>query len=87
MASGTDTVLTEIFINDLSAPVATGLFPVNTKANSSKIAVGEERDATNHPGIEAFRGEVARFLLYKRPLSDRELQTLGRQFIEMYGIK
>jgi len=87
MESGTDTALTEIFINDFSVKAATGYFPVNSKANSSKLAVGEERDATNHPGVEAFRGEMARFLLYKRPLTNKELQALGAQLKKEYRIR
>jgi hypothetical protein len=48
-------------------PVATKPFPVNPAANSSKLAIGQERDATNHPGKESFDGELARFLIYDRP--------------------
>jgi len=76
MGAGTDTVQIEVFIND-PEPVATAPFPVNPKANASKMAIGQERDATNHPGKEAFDGEITRLLIYERPLSEAELrQTL-----------
>ncbi len=77
MGAGTGTVTIELFINE-PEPVASKPFPVNPKANASKLAVGQERDATNHPGKEAFDGEIARFLIYDRPLTDGELkQTLA----------
>ena len=76
MGSGTGEVQIEVFINE-SRPVARGPFPVNPAANSSKLAVGQERDAVNHPGKESFDGELARFLVYERPLTSDELeQTL-----------
>jgi len=73
MGAGTGEVRIELFIDD-PAPVASKPFPVNARANSSKMAIGQERDATNHPGAEAFDGEIARFLLYGRPLADDELK-------------
>ena len=78
MGAGTEEVRIEVFISD-PEPVAHKPFPVNPKANSSKLAIGQERDATNHPGRESFDGEIARFLMYDRPLTDAELrQTLTR---------
>jgi len=38
------------------------------------MAIGQERDATNHPGHESFDGELARLLMWERPLSNRELE-------------
>jgi len=76
MGAGTGPVIIEVFIND-PKPVVSGPFPVNPRANASKMAIGQERDATNHPGKEAFDGELARFLIYERPLTAAELrQTL-----------
>jgi hypothetical protein len=37
------------------------------------MAVGQERDAIQHPGHESFDGEIARFLIWERPLADAEL--------------
>jgi hypothetical protein len=69
MGSGTGEVQIEVFINEPQA-VASKPFPVNPAANSSKLAIGQERDATNHPGRESFDGELARFLIYERPLTN-----------------
>jgi hypothetical protein len=63
----------EFFVNDLK-PCATARFPVNPKADASKLAIGQERDAIQHPGKESFDGEIARFLLWDRPLTDAELK-------------
>lgn len=72
MGAGTEKVTIELFVND-SKPAASAPFPVNPKANSSRMAIGQERDATNHPGKESFEGELARFLIWDRPLTDAEL--------------
>ena len=63
----------EFFVNDLK-PCATAQFPINPKADASKLAIGQERDAIQHPGKESFDGEIARFLLWDRPLTDAELK-------------
>jgi hypothetical protein len=73
MGAGTGKVIIELFVNG-TKPVASKPFPVNQEANSSKMAIGQERDATNHPGHESFDGELARLLMWERPLSDRELE-------------
>ena len=73
MGSGTGEVQIELFINEPQS-VASKPFPLNPAANSSKLAIGQERDATNHPGKESFDGELARFLMYERPLTKDELQ-------------
>jgi hypothetical protein len=49
---------------------------VNPLADASKLAVGQERDAIQHPGKESFDGEIARFLLWNRPLTDAELKAV-----------
>lgn len=67
----------ELFVGGTVA-VATASFPVDPSADPSRLAIGQERDATNHPGKESFHGMIARFLLWERPLSDTELsQALG----------
>ena len=75
MGAGQTEVALEFFVNDLK-PCATARFPVNPKADASKLAIGQERDAIQHPGKESFDGEVARFLLWNRPLTDAELKTV-----------
>ena len=75
LGAGQGEVLAEFFVNDLKA-CATARFPINPKADASKLAVGQERDAIQHPGKESFDGEIARFLLWNRPLTDAELKTV-----------
>jgi hypothetical protein len=85
MGAGTGEVSIELFINDWQ-PVATAPFPVNPKANASKMAIGQERDATNHPGKESFDGEIARFLIYQHPLTDSELRQTLTHLQKMYHV-
>ena len=76
-AAGQGTVTMELFVDD-SVPHRTGQFPVNPSANSERMAIGTERDAVQHPGRESFDGEIARLLIYDRPLSNAELrQTMN----------
>ena len=85
MAAGTGTVKLELFTHS-AKPVATGEIPVVATANPSKMAIGQERDAIEHPGHESFDGEIARFLIWERPLTDAELAatiaTLQKYYIE-----
>jgi len=86
MAAGTGEVQIELFING-PEPVASKPFPVNPQANSSKLAIGQERDATNHPGKESFDGELARFLIYERSLTNAELQQSMDSLKKTYSIR
>lgn len=72
MAAGTGKAKLELFANH-SEPVATGEAPVDPASNPSKMTIGQERDAIEHPGYESFDGEIARFLIWARPLTDEEL--------------
>ncbi len=85
MGAGAGEVRIDVFINE-PQPVAGVPFPVNPRANSSKFAVGQERDATNHPGKESFDGEIARFLLYQRPLTGDELKQALDYLKKTYAI-
>lgn len=86
MDSGVNNVKMEFFVND-TTPISEGVFPVNLEANPSKMVIGQERDATNHPGHESFDGEIARFLIYERPLTNNELNTVAQYLINTYNIK
>ena len=86
MEEGIDKAKIELFVNSISS-VAEGIFPVNNNANPSKMAIGQERDATNHPGHESFDGEIARFLIYERPLSNNELMFVKEYLMKTYNIK
>jgi len=72
MGSGLGAVPVEVFVDSNNA-VSSALFPVNPNACSSRLSIGQERDAVNHPGEESFDGELARILLYDRPLTNDEL--------------
>jgi hypothetical protein len=50
-------------------------------------AIGQERDAINHPGKESFDGEIARFLMWDRPLDDAELAKTLATLRLAYGSK
>ncbi len=86
MGSGEKTVDLELFINT-ATPADKKTVPVNPKANPSKMAVGQERDATDHPGKESFHGEISRLLIYERPLTDEELSQMISHLIKTYKIK
>ncbi len=86
MATGTGTVKLEFFVND-TKPVATAEAPVNAKANPSRMAVGQERDAIQHPGVESFDGEIARLLIWERPLADDEFAAAMRDLKTAYELK
>ena len=77
MGAGTGTVKLELFV-DQPKPVSSVDFPVSTQANPSRMAIGQERDAIEHPGVESFDGEISRFLIWERPLSDSELAQVMR---------
>ncbi len=86
MAAGSGTVKIELFANG-EKPVATGEAPVEPASNPSRMAVGQERDAIEHPGHESFDGEIARLLIWERPLTDKELTDAMTALISAYAIK
>ncbi len=85
MQSGRGAVLVELFVND-SEPFAVETFVVVPSADPSKLAIGQERDATNHPGKESFNGEIARILIWERPLTNDELSTVAKSLKSDYRI-
>jgi hypothetical protein len=66
---------------------AEATFPVNAQANPSRMAIGQERDAIEHPGYESFDGEIARFLLWRGALSDAALTKSMSDLAKTYAIK
>ncbi len=86
MGAGQKVVDLELFINS-AMPVDSKPVPVNPVANPSKMAIGQERDATNHPGKESFHGEIARLLIYERPLENSELLEMIQYLMEVYQIE
>lgn len=85
MEAGTGDVSLQLFVNN-NLPVANGVITVNPKVNSSKMSIGQERDATNHPGAESFDGEITRFLIYERPLSDEQIKDVIEYLRLRYGL-
>lgn len=85
LAPGTGTVKMELFLNG-NRPIDEKPYPVNPDINPSKMVIGQERDATNHPGRESFDGEITRFLIYERSLSDRELEQLTQHLMKKYNL-
>lgn len=85
MGAGTGSVLIEAFV-DNPQPVVSKPFPVNPAADSSRLAIGQERDATNHPGRESFDGELTRFLVYERSLTNDEMEQTIAHLKETYAI-
>ena len=75
----------DLFINDHSSPVATGDYSVGNW-EPSRMAIGTERNAINHQGHESFDGELARILIYERPLSNSEMKTLFEYLNNVYGL-
>ncbi|MNG78527.1 Trehalose utilization [compost metagenome] len=87
MEKGTQKVRLSLFVNNVFQEAAFGYFPVDLTANASKLVIGQERDAIDHPGKESFIGSIARFMLFDRALSDKELSRLGEEVGRYYGLK
>lgn len=85
MGAGVGTVPVEVWVN-MPKPEAAATVVVNPAANSSKMAVGQERDATNHPGVESFDGKLARLLIYDTALSNEEMKAIFQKLITQYQI-
>ncbi len=86
MGAGTEEVTIDVYVND-AKPVASSPIKVNPKGNPSKMAIGQERDAQNHPGRESFKGEIARILFWDRPMTDAEIGASLDALKLEYGIK
>ena len=86
MAAGTGKVKLELFVNSADSAASVEV-QTNPNGNPSRMAVGQERDAINHPGHESFDGEIARLMIVARPLEDAELKTLIASLRERYGLQ
>jgi len=78
--------MSELFVNGTTA-VASAMFPVNPNANPSKMVIGQERDAIQHPGKESFDGEIARFLIYTGALNDAQLGAVITSLSAIYAVE
>ena len=86
MKAGSGEVRLDFFI-DSAELTATANVPVSATANPSKMAVGQERDAIQHPGHESFDGEIARLLIWQRPLDDAELAAAVAHLRQRYRLE
>lgn len=85
MPAGTGTVKVELFVDHLK-PVASADFPVVATANPSRMSIGQERDAIQHPGVESFDGEIARLQIFERALTDEEMAAKMSELKKLYGL-
>lgn len=86
MGAGIGAVDIEVFAGS-PMPLSSAAYPVSEKSNPERMAIGTERDATNHPGTESFDGAIARLLVYERPLSKEELGAVMKWLNTKYGIE
>lgn len=86
MQAGVGDVKLELFVN-AATPVAVSTITVRPEANPSRLAIGQERDAVNHPGYESFDGDIARFLVWERPLDDSEVANVVSSLRKLYLVK
>ncbi len=85
MEEGTGTVGIDLFVNG-ARPVASGTVPIHLDVDPSKMVIGQERDAVEHPGRESFDGMIARFLVYERPLGKEEFERVLAVLKKMYRL-
>jgi len=78
LQSGVGNRTMQLFVNNEN-PVSSASIPVLSTGNASVMAIGTERNATNHPGRESFDGEIARFLIFERPYRN----NVNQQFTEI----
>jgi hypothetical protein len=51
------------------------------------MEIGQERDATNHPGRESFKGEIASIIFWDRALTDEEMAGTFESMKKSNGVK
>ncbi len=81
LAAGTGTAQQSIFTNGGTAQDTISL-TVRSSADSGALTVGAERTG----GVEYYDGDIARILIYDRPLTDDELNDTGFSLAASYGI-
>jgi hypothetical protein len=75
MGAGTGKVTCELFVGGPESVVSAEV-GIHAGANASKLAIGQERDAVEHPGQESFDGELAGLVMFARALDDGELASV-----------
>ncbi len=81
LAAGTGSQLAELFVDDPTAE-ATAMPSINAGTNSSQFTVGAERAGGN----ERVDADIARILIYDRPLTDAEFHQTGDSLSQTYGL-
>ncbi len=87
MDAGTNEVNLYVMVNEWDEKSKVQKIKVNSNTNASMMSIGQERDAIQHPGFESFDGEIARFVLYERPLKEKEMKNVIKQLKKAYDIK
>ena len=83
MAAGTGSQLAELFVDAGTAEVS-GNITITGATDSFALSVGNER-TLSAPG-ESFESDVARLLMYNRPLDDTELNDTGSELGSIHDI-
>lgn len=88
MGSGSGDVWIETFMGKSNAVIAKKpwrVYPTyGPDEDADMMAIGTERDAANHVGLESYDGEFARILIWERPLGDVELQQALNALDSLY---
>lgn len=88
MGSGAGDVWIETFMGKSGAILAKKpwrVYPTyGPEEDADMMAIGTERDAANHVGLESYDGEFARFLIWERPLADAELKQALHALDSLY---
>ena len=82
LAAGTGNQTAEIFVDSATADSLPAVIDIDGATDSEVLVVGYERPS----GGEGFEGDLARLLIYNRPLSDAELTDTGLALGTLYDI-
>lgn len=77
-----DTIPHEVFLNS-ATPDGVSTANVLSTADAGAITIGAERTG----GSEFYNGDIFRILFYDRPLTDDELNEVGFELAQLYGIQ
>ena len=83
VAAGTGSVLQEVFVNSATADGSSNI-TIGAAGEADLLAIGAERAGGAAP--EYYDGDLARLLIYNRPLTDQELDQVGFDLATTYGI-
>ena len=81
LSAGRNLQTAELFIDSTTA-IESGTVNIPGDTDSGPLSVGSERIG----GTEHFDGDLARILIYSRPLTDAEFRETGQALSALYGI-